>query len=279
VNAATFGCADRVANTRSRVDLGDRASIERLRPILIAHRGGVVTPAAPECSLAAIRLAKKHGYAMVELDVQKSRDGVPIVFHDATLEKACGMDGRIVDMDSDQIRGITFSQSDQTIVTLEHALNECRNLSLGVMLDIKVRGDGAFFRTIALLIKIHELESSTMTINSDPALREALSGAVMLTVTRDELERAENGEPVDLAGRYWFGLPHRIPDDTIRRLQECGAYVFPAINTFRYSEEDHYEEARKDIERLLRAGVEGFQIDSVYAPLFDVASTPASSSE
>ena len=53
------------------------------------------------------------------------------------------------------------------------------------------------------------------------------------------------------------------------RLRQNGAYVIPAINTFRYPENNHYELARKDINRLIQAGVEGFQIDSVYRPLFD----------
>jgi len=43
--------------------------------------------------------------------------------------------------------------------------------------------------------------------------------------------------------------------------------VFPAINIFRYPEEGDRELARKDIERLVSAGVDGFQIDSIYSDL------------
>ena len=42
---------------RQLVDLTDREAIESRRPLLIAHRGGVVTDGVPECSLAAIRAA------------------------------------------------------------------------------------------------------------------------------------------------------------------------------------------------------------------------------
>ena len=89
----------------------------------------------------------------------------------------------------------------------------------------------------------------------------------MLTITPDEFYRVGKGETVDLSGKYWFGLPHRIPNDTVKRLHQNGAYVIPAINTFRYPKQNHYELAQKDINRLIRAGVEGFQIDSVYMPL------------
>ena len=269
MTAANLGCVHNSKYSINLIDFRNRQSIERQKPILIAHRGGVITEKTPECSLAAIHLAKQQGYAMIELDVQQSRDGIPIVFHDNGLKKACGIDDRIANIDSKRIVKIKFSQTDQAIITLDRALEECLTLSLGVMLDVKVRDDEPFFQTVANLIKKYKYEPSTITINADPTLRKCFKGVVMLTVTGDEFNRVQKGEIVDLSGKYWFGLPHRIPDDTIKRLHQNGAYVIPAINTFRYPEDNHYELARKDINRLIQAGVEGFQIDSVYKPLFD----------
>lgn len=90
----------------------------------------------------------------------------------------------------------------------------------------------------------------------------------MLTVTNDEFNRLQQGESIDLKGKYWFGLPQRISNEMVKRMQKHGAYVIPAINTFRYPEDNHFELARQDIERLTEAGVEGFQIDSIYHSLF-----------
>ena len=263
------GCVQNRKDNLNLIDFKNRQSIERQKPILIAHRGGVITEKTPECSLAAIRLAKQQSYTMVELDVQKSRDGIPIVFHDSDLKKACGINNRISNMDSKRIVKTKFSQTDQTIITLDHALEECLELSLGVMLDVKVTDDELFFQAIANLIKKYKYEPSTITINNDPVLRKCFKDVVMLTVTGDEFKRTQKGENVDLSGKYWFGLPHRVPDDMIKRLRQNGAYIIPAINTFRYPQHNHYELARKDINRLIQAGVEGFQIDSVYKPLFD----------
>ncbi|MHC4748716.1 MAG: glycerophosphodiester phosphodiesterase [Planctomycetota bacterium] len=267
--AANLGCVHNSKNSINLIDFRNRQSIEHQKPILIAHRGGVITEKTPECSLAAIRLAKQQGYAMVGLDVQQSRDGIPIVFHDNGLKKACGIDNRIANMDSKRIVKIIFSQTDQTIITLDRALEECLTLSLGVMLDVKVRDDEPFFQTVASLIKKYKYEPSTIMINADLALRKCFKGVVMLTVTGDEFNRVQKGETIDLSGKYWFGLPHRIPDEMVKRLHQNGAYVIPAINTFRYPEDNYYELARKDINRLIQAEVEGFQIDSVYKPLFD----------
>lgn len=49
----------------------------------VAHRGA--SALAPENTLAAIRLAIAAGADMVEVDVQRSRDGVPVLIHDTTL--------------------------------------------------------------------------------------------------------------------------------------------------------------------------------------------------
>ncbi len=51
----------------------------------IAHRG--VKALAPENTLPAAQKAIDLGYDYVEVDVQYSRDGVPVVFHDPILER------------------------------------------------------------------------------------------------------------------------------------------------------------------------------------------------
>ncbi|MBI5082455.1 MAG: hypothetical protein HZB17_14315 [Chloroflexi bacterium] len=54
-------------------------------PQIIAHRGA--SAAAPENTLAAFNLAVEFGADAVELDVDMTRDGVPIVIHDDTVDR------------------------------------------------------------------------------------------------------------------------------------------------------------------------------------------------
>ena len=54
-------------------------------PRWVAHRGA--GRLAPENTLAAFRLGASHGYRMFECDVKLSKDGVPFLTHDATLER------------------------------------------------------------------------------------------------------------------------------------------------------------------------------------------------
>jgi glycerophosphoryl diester phosphodiesterase len=54
------------------------------RPI-IAHRGA--SGSAPENTIAAFERAVRQGADAIELDVRLTADGVPVVLHDATLDR------------------------------------------------------------------------------------------------------------------------------------------------------------------------------------------------
>lgn len=69
---------------------------------LYAHRG-LHGDGVPENSLAAFERAAAAGYGM-ELDVQLTCDGRLVVFHDETLRRVCGVEGRLCDMTYDQLR-------------------------------------------------------------------------------------------------------------------------------------------------------------------------------
>ena len=256
-----------VQGADSLVDLSEPAQLRLQRPILIAHRGGVVTATAPECSLAAIKLAAKNGFSMVELDIQRSQDGVAIVFHDDTLKRACGLKGKIADYPAAKLSEILYSGTKQKVVNFNQALALCSELRLGVMLDLKSGlEDEAFLELINQDIIRHKLSKAVLSISSTPQARTSLKH-VRFKPTAEQMTLFRRGEKVELKGTFWFGLPKALPTKDVSRLQAMGAYVFPAINTFRYPKKGDRELAGKDIERLRSAGVDGFQIDSVYADL------------
>jgi hypothetical protein len=254
-------------HAKSLIDLKDPAQVRERRPLLIAHRGGVITEESPECSLAAIELAAESGYAMVELDVQCSRDGVPIVFHDESLMTACGRRGRTSDYSASELLTFVYTGTSQKIISLETALEECRARGLGVMFDLKHdQEDAPFLDRLDRLITLCRLTTAAVSISGSVKARERLEH-VLFRPTKEQMSRFRKGENVDLERTFWFGLPRDLPSADVARLKACGAYVFPAINTFRYPEEGDRELARADIERLISAGVDGFQIDSIYSDL------------
>ncbi len=62
-------------------------------PLILGHRGA--SQLAPENTLSAFRLARELGADGVELDVQLSRDRVPVVIHDGTLERTTDGHGAV----------------------------------------------------------------------------------------------------------------------------------------------------------------------------------------
>src|SRR2546429_7159588 len=63
----------------------------------VAHRGG--SHLAPENTLAAFRHSLTLDIDAIELDVQMSRDGQAIVFHDNTIDRLTDGRGNILDQD------------------------------------------------------------------------------------------------------------------------------------------------------------------------------------
>src|SRR5215469_17012312 len=70
----------------------------------VAHRGGAAL--APENTLAAFRLALTLPIDAIELDIQMSRDGHAIVFHDQTVERLTDGQGNILDLDLAYLRSL-----------------------------------------------------------------------------------------------------------------------------------------------------------------------------
>lgn len=89
-----------------------------------AHRGyHNEEKGVPENSLTAFSLAVADGYG-IELDVHLSKDDVPVVFHDPTLTRMCGVDARICDFTVEELKKFTLSGvSGEKIPTLEEVLS------------------------------------------------------------------------------------------------------------------------------------------------------------
>lgn len=86
-----FTRAESFAMLKSYDDLG--VSMRRI----IAHRGDCVH--APEQTLAAYELAARRGASMIEADLRFSRDGVPLLLHDADLRRTTGGRGPVAETD------------------------------------------------------------------------------------------------------------------------------------------------------------------------------------
>jgi glycerophosphoryl diester phosphodiesterase len=108
----------------------------------VAHRGG--SALAPENTLAAFRQALTLPADAIELDVQMSRDGHAIVFHDETVERLTDGQGNILDLDLAYLRSLNAAAhfsggwpQPERIPTLREALEVARVGGVQVYIEIK----------------------------------------------------------------------------------------------------------------------------------------------
>jgi len=75
---------------------------------LIAHRGNAGE--FPENTLPAFVSALELGVRFLELDVQLSSDGIPVVIHDAELARTTGVPGRVFEQDAATLRRLSAGE-------------------------------------------------------------------------------------------------------------------------------------------------------------------------
>ena len=110
-------------------------------PRIIGHRGACGY--APENTIESIRTASDMGVKWVELDVKLTKDGIPVIFHDDTLDRTTNGYGPVADITYEDLRqleaGSWFSDgfTGIKIPTLDEVIEELIEMDLGLNLEIK----------------------------------------------------------------------------------------------------------------------------------------------
>ncbi len=112
----------------------------KIRPQVWAHRGASFE--APENSLAAFSRAIESGADGIELDVQRTADGVLVVTHDETTDRLTGQPGQIARLTLAQLRTRNFAAPwphwpAVTLPTLDEVLDLCHKTSLKINIELK----------------------------------------------------------------------------------------------------------------------------------------------
>nr|XP_031847916.1 glycerophosphodiester phosphodiesterase 1 isoform X2 [Nomia melanderi] len=122
----------------------DHGNGEQFCMRVVAHRGGAYD--CPENSLTAFRNSKEKGCKGIELDLYLTKDNVPIVFHDPTIDRVTGKPGIIKDMTWDQLKELDITHNHplkdkfmegEKIPLFDHALETCLNNEQRVIIDVK----------------------------------------------------------------------------------------------------------------------------------------------
>ena len=105
--------------------------------MVAGHRGDSAN--CPENTVAAFRAAIEAGADMIETDVRLTRDGVPVLIHDRTVDRTTDGKGYVKDMTFAELRALNAGTKDvpQQIPTLEELLELLTATDVTLNLEVK----------------------------------------------------------------------------------------------------------------------------------------------
>ncbi len=108
--------------------------------LLAAHRAA--HNLAPENSLLSVQNAIKEGIDIIEIDIRTSKDGVPMLMHDGTIDRTTNGTGKLEDYTFEELKALRLknkdgSLSDSKIPALREVLAICKGKIL-IDLDLKL---------------------------------------------------------------------------------------------------------------------------------------------
>lgn len=113
-----------------------------------AHRGLHNNESeAPENSIAAFKKAVEAGYG-IEFDVQLTKDRIPVVFHDETLKRVCGVEGKVRDYTYKELQKFRLRNTDERIPFLGEVLKVVDG-KVPLIIEIKVYEKASAVCTVA----------------------------------------------------------------------------------------------------------------------------------
>jgi glycerophosphoryl diester phosphodiesterase len=169
-------------------------------PWVVGHRGAAGLE--PENTLRAFRRALALGVDAVECDVHLTRDGVPVVLHDATLERTTDGAGAVRDLTWAELARLDAGQGER-IPRLEEVVALVRGRA-HLVVELKARG----------------AHGPVLDCLRGAA---ALSEATLIAFDLEELAAAARAAPEAARG----ALFHRLPPDGPTRARALGcAWAF-----------------------------------------------------
>nr|WP_309098638.1 glycerophosphodiester phosphodiesterase family protein [Fredinandcohnia onubensis] len=123
----------------------------------IAHRGDNVN--FPENTISAFQAAVNQNYTHLELDVHLSKEGIPVVIHDRTLDRMTNGKGFVKDYTLSELKKLKVKDT-ETIPTLEEVLEQFKG-KISILIELKQEGN--FYPNLEG--KVVEVIERTATLN------------------------------------------------------------------------------------------------------------------
>ncbi|ULU03091.1 hypothetical protein L5515_005428 [Caenorhabditis briggsae] len=130
------------------------------------HRGSAHGD-IPENSLEAFSAVKKEGGQLAEMDIQITKDGVPVICHDANTVRVTGVDKDISSMNITEFRALRFLNTNVSLPTFEEAVAHCVANNIMMIWDVK-NVDENLLKQFVVQIRTHNLYSKVLVSGFNP---------------------------------------------------------------------------------------------------------------
>lgn len=129
-----------------------------------AHRGA--SDYAPENTLSSFYLGLLQGANGIETDIQKTKDGVLVLFHDSTVDRISNGTGQVCDFTLAELKELEIYGNStcgfyDRIITLEEFLDKFA--AYDIQFAIELKGPGVEEGTLRMIEKYGILEKTTFT--------------------------------------------------------------------------------------------------------------------
>lgn len=216
-----------------------------MRPLVMSHAacGGH----APANTLAGIRAALDLNVDAIEIDVQCSADGVPILMHDLTVDRTTNGTGAVADLTLEQLRAL--DAGGEPPPTLAEVLDLTKGSAL-LVCEIKQPG---IEEHLAEVVRQAEALNDVMVWSFFPMALEGIRAAepripAALLVSERHVDSVQALREVAIrTGVQGLSVYHAgVSEDTLRLCRRSGLVLYT------WTADDP-----ADIERLISVGVDG----------------------
>lgn len=107
----------------------------------VNHRG--YSKIAPENTLPAFVLSKEKGFKIIEVDLRYTKDGVPVLLHDGSVNRTSNGEGNVDELAYEQLRKLDFGSwkselyAGTVIPNLEEFVSFCKDNEMKMYLELK----------------------------------------------------------------------------------------------------------------------------------------------
>lgn len=228
----------------------------------IAHRG--FSGEYPENTMIAFEKAIEIGADMLELDVTLSKDKIPVVIHDDTIDRTSNGIGFVKDYSLEKLRELDFGSwknkkfSNEKIPTLEDVLRLIKKSSIHLNIEIKSSAHVKKFSKSCIELQVLNLINKYKLMNRIVISSFEPNVLLRLRKISSKIQLAFLIEPDYKTGEDPVLFVRKIKAVSLNmHKSQVGTHVYNESKKFNIPIYIYTVNTSKELEKLIRIGIEG----------------------